>query len=403
MSQNFHSDPSCNSPSSERTDSQHDPEQFSAKQLYEKCRAVGMLALKSRREFIGLLPLVERRRAYLGRGLYSVYDFAAKLGGISRDIVTEVLRLDQQLEDFGVIRRLLYSGQVGWTKIRLVAGWITTENQDEWAGKLRSMSRASLEIYLRDIDRQQKNTFSLFDNPSVPLTFEKPMAQLYINEKTGEIKAENFPGEISEYDRETHSSQLTTSQPVSKFEALTMERETFSFSLNRQLAAKMRLFRQKLEKERREMITWEEVMAEFLKHVEGEIVTHTNKPASNAVIKCEVEQNEASSAVEHLPAHRYIPTAIRREVTARYNGLCVFQNCVQPAEIFHHTRRFSLVADHDPNFIKPLCKPHERIIHTSLVENEEVDPSHWKLLDSPDVTTKKYAVDQIVVGYRKPK
>lgn len=398
MSQNFHSDLSRNSPSSARVDSLHDPEQFSAKQLYEKCRVAGMLALKSRREFIGLLPLVERRRAYLGRGLYSVYDFAAKLGGISRDIVTEVLRLDHQLENYSVIRRLLYSGEVGWTKIRLVAGWITMENQDEWVGKLRSMSRASLEIYLRDIDRQQKNTFSLFDNPSVPLTFEIPIAQLYINEKTGEIKAENFPGEISEYNRETY-----VSQPVSKFEALTMERETFSFSLNRQLAAKMRLFRQKLEKERREMITWEEVMAEFLKHVEDETVTHTNKPASNAVIKCEVEQIEVPSNVERLPAHRYIPAAIRREVTARYNGLCAFQNCTQPAEIFHHTRRFSLVADHDPNFIKPLCKPHERIIHATLVENEEDDPSRWKLLDTPDITTKKYAVDQIVIGYRKPK
>lgn len=387
-------------------------EDLTARELYEKCRNIGSLALKSRRQFIGLLPLVERRQAYLGRGLYSTYDFAAKLGGISRDIVTEVLRLDRQLHDFPLVRKVLYSGEVGWTKIRLIAGWLTIENQEEWIEKVKNLSHRALQLYMKDFYKQELHgqVPSLLENatqfdvvvPFRQLTVGNISTELYNNENNAINKAvteyplrENFHVEISEYNRGSYNSQEMVH---TKFDQLAYERETFTFSLNRQIAAKMRLFRQKLEKDRKELITWEEVMVEFLSHIEQKEEVNTQKP-----------QMQKERVKEEAPSSRHIPTNIRKAVLKQYDGLCAFNNCNAPAEIIHHTRRFSLtnhlskVQAHDPEFMKPLCKPHERIIHNSLVENENIDPAQWKLLPSPDRQSEKYAVDQMVIGYRKPK
>lgn len=397
------------------------PEDLTARELYAQCQKIGLLALKSRRQFIGLLPLVERRQAYLGRGLYSTYDFAAKLGGISRDIVTEVLRLDRQLQDFPLVRRMLYRGNIGWSKIRMVAAWLTVENQNEWIEKLENISNQALALYLRDFTAQQyhnsqssiidfKNESTQHDQPLMQLTQRSSMTQSSNFEKSGQNKAESFGAEISEYMRERSDCQIpgkiisvnnesfVNNQSLTKFDQLAYERETFTFSLNRQIAAKMRLFRQKLEKDRKELITWEEVMVEFLDHIE--------KKEEPDIQRAE---RQKSKAEEETPASRHIPASVKRVVLRQYNGLCAFNNCSAPAQIFHHTRRFSLTDHlpkaeaHDPNFIKPLCKPHERIVHNTLIENEEVNPAHWKLLVSPDRQSEKYAVDQVVIGYRKPK
>lgn len=396
-------------------------EDLTARELYEKCRNIGSLALKSRRQFIGLLPLVERRQAYLGRGLYSTYDFAAKLGGISRDIVTEVLRLDRQLHDYPLVRRVLYKGNIGWSKIRMVTAWLTIENQKEWIEKLENISNQALTLYLRDFTAQQYRELqgSITDFKSESIQYSQPFGQLTqqisilqssIIEKSGKNEAESFGAEISEYNRKSGSCQISGQMLVrgnmnpqnysslSKFDQLAYERETFTFSLNRQIAAKMRLFRQKLEKDRKELITWEEVMVEFLNHIEQKEEVDTQKP---------IMQKEQTK--EEMPASRHIPAGIRRAVLKQYDGLCAFNNCNAPAEIFHHTRRFSLTSHlpgtqaHDPNFIKPLCKPHERVIHNALIENENINPAQWKLLSLPDRQSEKYAVDQMVIGYRKPK
>ncbi len=402
------------------------PEDLTAREIYEQCRNIGSIALKSRRQFIGLLPLVERRQAYLGRGLYSTYDFAAKLGGISRDIVTEVLRLDQQLHDFPLVRKLLYRGSIGWSKIRMVTAWLTVENQKEWIEKLENISNQALALYLRDFTAQQyrelQGSIVITESESVQcnypfgqLTQQSSMAQSSIFEKSGKNKAESFGAEISEYNRKSSDCQIpgqiisvsnenpTNYQSLTKFDQLAYERETFTFSLNRQIAAKMRLFRQKLEKDRKELITWEEVMVEFLHHIEKKETTDIQKTDGQKI------NLQRSKTEEEMPTSRHIPASVRRVVLRQYNGLCAFSNCAAPAEIFHHTRRFSLTdhlpkaETHDSNFIKPLCKLHERIVHNTLIENEEVDPAHWKLLVSPNRQSEKYTVDQMVIGYRKPK
>lgn len=63
---------------------------------------------------------------------------------------------------------------------------------------------------------------------------------------------------------------------------------------------------------------------------------------------------------------------------------------------FHHMRRFSLVKNHDPRFIAPLCKIHHHFVHSGLVANEEADPREWRVREQVDKNSPKYWIDKKV-------
>ncbi len=96
----------------------------------------------------------------------------------------------------------------------------------------------------------------------------------------------------------------------------------------------------------------------------------------------------------------YIPTAIKKHVATKTNGLCAHPDCNKPAEVFHHTKRFSLINEHNPDQITPLCKSHHDLCHLGLIANEEKQPYEWSLLTFPDQTNPKYEVDKLVQGYK---
>lgn len=409
-----------------------DPETLTDRQLFQRCQAVGGLALKSRREFIGLLPLAERRRVYEGHGLYSIYDFAAKLGGISQEMVREVLRVDSYLVDTPKLRKKLYRGEIGWSKIRIIVHWVTKSNEDEWIQKLENLSKQALEVYLRDYQNQQMR-----DVPTLwtgvqeqSLSLGKASTNKDILENGVKSKAEFLPGEEMKIENKNLINQenigkiganqawpasSSSSPTLSRLDQLAMQRETFTFSMRSDIAARLRLFRQKLEKDRRELVTWEEVMTEFLKMIEGEMRYGEMKRAEN---KSEKEIKKAEEKIEkklaeesEKPATRAVPAHVRHALDAQYEGMCAFRDCTQPATSYHHTRRFALTSHlsqaevHDSKYIKPLCTPHERIIHNTLIENEECDPSTWKVLAKPDLASDRAdvrAIDEQVMKYRKP-
>jgi hypothetical protein len=249
-----------------------------------------------------------------------------------------------------------------------------------------------------------------FSKSHAQLTLNNSIAESHILKKVGENKAENFPGEIFEM------NESETDAP-SKLKSLSYFRETMTFSVRSDLAARLRLFRQRLEKERKEIITWEEVMGEFLQLAEGETIEKSGTEKSeelrigrdNTPVQSSAGTEKITVPATPTSASRHIPNAVKREVLKRYNGLCAFRDCAKPAEILHHTRRFALTKNlstaqvHDPDFIKPLCKAHERIVHATLIQDEEVDPATWKLLPSADTASSRHGVDQAVMAFRKPK
>ena len=60
--------------------------------LYRLCQEYGNNARMWSRKFAALLPEVDKRQLYRKRGFYSIFEFAAKLAGMGRKNVEEVLR-----------------------------------------------------------------------------------------------------------------------------------------------------------------------------------------------------------------------------------------------------------------------------------------------------------------------
>lgn len=70
-------------------------------------------------KFASLLPEVEKRKLYEEYGFYSIYEFAAKLAGLSHASVTEILRINRKLEDKPQLQNLIQ--EEGWSKLKVVA------------------------------------------------------------------------------------------------------------------------------------------------------------------------------------------------------------------------------------------------------------------------------------------
>jgi len=91
---------------------------------------------------------------------------------------------------------------------------------------------------------------------------------------------------------------------------------------------------------------------------------------------------------------------VKHYLEQKYKGKCGYPKCAIPSEIYHHTKRFSLEPNHDPEYIVPLCKPHERLAHHGLIANEEFPPENWKITLEPDKSLPKYKVDLKVQQFR---
>ncbi len=118
--------------------------------LLRLCEKFGKQTLLWRRKFMGLLPEVNRRRLYEKKGCQSIFEFAAKLAGLSEEQVRVVLRLERRFEDKPTLKSLLEEGRVSVNKLVRVVSIATPENEEDLAEKVRLLPREALETLVRD-------------------------------------------------------------------------------------------------------------------------------------------------------------------------------------------------------------------------------------------------------------
>jgi len=138
--------------------------------LLQLCERYGRQALLWRRKFIGLLPEVNRRRLYEKKGCQSIFEFAAKLAGLSEEQVRVVLRLERRFEDKPTLKTLLVEGKASVNKLARVVSIATPENEEELADKVRLLPRGALETLVRDehvFEKQKGLNKPLFDPKSL--------------------------------------------------------------------------------------------------------------------------------------------------------------------------------------------------------------------------------------------
>lgn len=124
--------------------------QISDENLYKLCCEYGARALEWRRKFIGLLPEVNRRRLFQARGFFSIFEFGAKLCGLSEEQVKRALSLDKRFEELPTLRALLVNGEESINKLARVASIATPQNEAELAQQIKVLPKSAVETLVRD-------------------------------------------------------------------------------------------------------------------------------------------------------------------------------------------------------------------------------------------------------------
>ncbi|MFH1218586.1 MAG: hypothetical protein V1679_01985 [Candidatus Peregrinibacteria bacterium] len=120
----------------------------SEKILHEKFVAYGADAKKWMRKCVLLLSEIDQLRIWEKKGFGSIYEYAAKLAGMSKNKVNEGLRVMDKVKDKPTLRAVVERKGV-WA-VKPVLTVATSENEGFWAEKADSMSVRSLETYVRE-------------------------------------------------------------------------------------------------------------------------------------------------------------------------------------------------------------------------------------------------------------
>lgn len=313
--------------------------------LHQKFVEYGRNAKEWTRRCVLLLPEIEKRQIWRKKGFGSIYEYAAKLAGMSRNTVDDALRILKRIEDKPELQKVVE--QKGINAVRPIVSIATVETAAFWSGKAMEMSKNTLETYIKELKKQE---------------FEGALLDTWGGQVDGTndiIQQEIFrtgTGNNAKKSQQAAISVLATELDP----AVAMQLQKLSV-----------------------INGWNTLMKELLELREQKL--QAEKPA----------MLEATS--------RHIPSAIARYVLKRSGGTCEFGDCLKPYAILHHTQRFALEPVHDPDRIVVLCTAHERIAHHGLIVDERRPAHIWRLLREPEVLAPKYDVDRVVAKFRTGK
>lgn len=381
---------------------------ISDKELYKKCQLYGGEARKWTKRFAYLLPEVERRQLYKKYGFYSIYDFSAKLAGMKHETVVDILRVTQKLEDKPLLRAQMETA--GWGKLKVIATIATKENEKMLAEKVATMSKSTLETFVKEF-RKQNDEDDQMDLQSI---------SQHSDEKV-QIRTGSAENEI-----------LQTAQGAN-FGSTTDAREQLQnrifvrLLLTPKNELKLKELQRKFSREQKAPVDLNEVVEILLDAYERQLrapvqkkqnvsykvtnraVSKTQKLPTRQRIKStstnvfanlrSAIRQKISSCIRIKPPSRHIPMKTKKLLHQKYAGRCAWPGCTKLPEFFHHTLRFSLNPSHNPDYLTPLCKNHERLAHHGLIENEGGSPENWCLRTEPDRNNLKYKIDKKVVSH----
>ncbi len=120
------------------------------KELLEMAVMYGRNALEWRKKFIGLLPEINKRELYKEKNCSSIFEFAAKFGGLSKEQVQLALHLEERFESLPKLHELLVKGEESINKLARVVSIATPENEVELVKAVTNLTNRALETFVRD-------------------------------------------------------------------------------------------------------------------------------------------------------------------------------------------------------------------------------------------------------------
>lgn len=294
--------------------------------LYENFLNFGRQALAARNKCIGLLPEIHRRNIHQQKGFHSIYEFAAKLAGLSHEQVNRALNLERRFADKPALHLAFTSGEIGLNKLVKVVSIATIENQNELVDLAKKLSVRALETLVRD---EKITKVSLAKHVHVNTQFA-----------------------IAAIESQTKVSAQAVQQGIIKSST-----STALLNLDHEVTSELLALQQK-------GLDINQLLKEFLQSRRDKIAAEKTELSTEQTHKAKLRQEFASRGIGPLPKpNRYIPTKIRQILTAEHGNRCSIPTCQKPSQHLHHTQRFSLAHSHDPHYIAPLCREHHQIAH----------------------------------------
>jgi len=343
---------------------------LSDKELYIVCKKWGADVLAARRKFAGLLPEVQRREiaswkkggSWLKkRGFFDMYDFAARLAGMSQKQVDEVIRQDRSFEDKPVLRAALVNGEVSVNKLARVVSIATVENQAEILEKVKELSKVALDCFVKDFKRENgiadeleklqdiQNVNGLHKPQGGKIMSGLQMPQngqmsLYVQNENAVSWHEEAIGKTGfEHGGNSVNTRLENDDHE--------QSKKLSVNLDEDIAKELLEMMEK-------GIDVNELLREFL-HEKKE--KHEREKERVA----EKQKQEASDrAIIGFPAKRYVPVEVRRVVLEEFGSRCSMPGCGKLSVNLHHEKGFAKDQCHDPRYLKPLCSGHHELAHS---------------------------------------
>lgn len=307
---------------------QKTPTAMTDRELFTLCQEYGQHARLWRQKFAGLLPEVARRKLHIKKGFSSIFVFAAKLAGMSEEQVRRVLNLEERFGDKPLLKAMLENGAVSIHKLARIASVVTVENQEFWAGQVRTLPKNALETLIRD----EKNATKL----SAETVEESENTTAILEMQNGLSEALSAPQSVPGH-----------TNPSSKTETSTAGAEGGSLGASAdELKLSSEIYKKLLELQTKG-IDVNALLQEFLEKRDMEIAQEKEKIAS------QLPQVQS----------RYIPVSVREVLKKEHGKKCAIAACKQDAEEIHHSTRFSLSKSHNPHYLAPLCHEHHVIAH----------------------------------------
>ncbi len=409
---------------------------MSDSELYSLCKKYGLQTRMWKRKFAGLLPEVESRNLHRRRGYASITEFALKLAAMSPSSVERVVSLARRLKDKPLLYALLEDGKVGWTKLELVAAIATVENQAHCVKMVKEFSYVAMLGYIKEL--RAKNEREMWqairveeDGKSFPVRFSENMqsGESYQNEIINGVSQISYVGDLTHVDKNGDigdtSGVINTWNNYPSFQKWS----TISFPVSPEVEKELRICKHELEKEMGITLTFNEVLRILMQRAMAvkkmrrseKIQDSDEKSEQDKIQDAKVGSEEngvchvSAEVSQDEKASRYIPAAVRHQIENKYGKGCAFRNCKNAAVILHHIERFAILAAkknatekytkegmtegncyegkneggavtlHDPTKIIPLCKEHERLVHTSRIRDESLPPSQWEVIGVEEV------------------
>ena len=268
-------------------------------ELLSLCRQYGKNALLWRRKFESLLPEVFRRRLYEKENCSSIYEFAAKFAGLSEAQVNTALHIEKKLQGKPTLLGLFHNAEVSTNKLVRVLTIATEANEEDLAQKLKIFSQKTMEVFVRDLKKEQ-NTAKELEKQNSPNLFSN----------TNFLRAQ----------------------------------KKLDFTLSDEVTDKLNFFHAQGK-------DLNKLLKEFLNQKDQETEQKEQELSKNA-------REET-----HSPSRTYYKKVIRDFLNEKYGTKCAIHGCSKPAEEIHHKIRFGLQANNDPAYLVPLCKEHHKIAH----------------------------------------